>query len=166
MDVEKFTVQCADAFAPQGIELGAESSSAVNETEHPIQVVTKAGSRPPLDPEHAAVVAERKARNPVGRPRTTTRDAVIQAQYKQIAKHAPVIIQRLLEGAMDRDDPLHKECLDIMAKRVAPIAFYEALSKQEFKDDEDKDQRPVVTINIANATAKVGGAIEVVAKEK
>jgi hypothetical protein len=36
--------------------------------------------------------------------------------------------------------------VDILSKRIAPIAFYEALAKQEFRPDEEKNQRPVINI--------------------
>jgi len=116
---------------------------------------TSTGLRP-LDPDHQALVEQRKARKP-GRQPLTTRDAVMAVQYKAIKQAQPLVIKRLLEGAVDKTDPLHEKCLDIVSKRVMPIAFWESLAKEEFRPDEETNKAPTITINISgNAGIAVG----------
>jgi len=107
---------------------------------------TSTGLRP-LDPDHQALVEQRKARKP-GRQPLTTRDAVMAVQYKAIKQAQPLVIKRLLEGAVDKTDPLHEKCLDIVSKRVMPIAFWESLAKEEFRPDEEKNAAPTINITI------------------
>jgi hypothetical protein len=118
--------------------------------------------------EHAALIAERKeiaatgGRPPKAQP---TRDILIQKQYDVMRLAAPAVLRRLVRGAIDEADPLHERCLDIVAKRVAPIAFFEAMSKSEFKTEEEGGRAPSITINIGT-TAAPPVTVDVVAVEK
>jgi hypothetical protein len=118
--------------------------------------------------EHAALIAERKeiqatgGRPPAAQP---VRDILIQKQYDVMRLAAPAVLRRLVRGAIDEADPLHERCLDIVAKRVAPIAFFEAMSKSEFKTEEEGGRAPSITINIGT-TAAPPVTVDVVAVEK
>lgn len=130
-----------------------------NERVKPAADAGTAPPRRPLDPVHQQIVAERKAltTGKPGRPpaaRTATRDVALIKQYDLVKAAGPAILARIIEGAQDRADPLHEKCLDIMVKRIAPIAFWESLAKQEFKPDEEQDKRPVINISI-NGSAGV-----------
>lgn len=114
--------------------------------------------------DHAALVADRKAaRSTGGRPRTSTRDALVALQYTELAKAAPRILQRLVAGALDPADPYHERCLDLVAKRIMPLAFWEGLSKQEFREDGEGGKGPTFVINVGTAEAPT---IEVVPRER
>lgn len=110
-------------------------------------------------PAREAVRAERR---PVGRPKKNTRDAVIACQYKQLASAGPAILKRLIEGALDREDAQHGLCLDILAKRLAPIAFWEGLAKREFTPEGEQGGRPIINITVGTTA---GVEKEVVAEQ-
>ncbi len=103
--------------------------------------------------EHAALIAERKeiaatgGRPPKAQP---TRDILIQKQYDVMRLAAPAVLRRLVRGAIDESDPLHERCLDIVAKRVTPIAFFEAMGKQEFKTEDEGGAKPTIIINVGS----------------
>jgi hypothetical protein len=107
--------------------------------------------------EHGALVAERKAiqarggRPPVVQP---TRDVLLQRQYEAMTAIFPKLVARLNEAIDNKDDPLHERAVDLMTKRAMTSAFYEALAKQEFRPDEEKNQRPVINI-VVNGGAGV-----------
>jgi hypothetical protein len=121
--------------------------------------------------EHAALIAERKeiaatgGRPPKAQP---TRDILIQKQYDVMRLAAPAVLRRLVRGAIDESDPLHERCLDIVAKRVAPIAFFESMAKSEFKTEDEGGAKPNITINIGSTTpaVKIDEAIDVTYVEK
>ena len=113
-------------------------------------------ARGPTKAEHAALVAERKAvaalpSRSKAVAQQPTRDILLQKGYDKVLNAAPAIMDRLIEGALNRDDPLHERCLDIMAKRAVPIAFYEGLSKQEFRPEEEQNRQPTIVINVTGA---------------
>lgn len=123
------------------------------EVRRPLKALLRSG---PSVEEHAALVAERKAiverggRPPAVQP---TRDILIQKQYDVMKAAAPAVLRRLVRGAIDESDPLHERCLDIVAKRVAPIAFFESLAKSEFKSEEEGGAGPRVSIHIHTTQA-------------
>lgn len=113
-----------------------------------------APSRPPLDPVHQAVVDERKADYGVGRPsKKPTRDALIQLQKTRLQGLQPHVFARVERALLNDADLLHEMVVEKLLMRVAPVAFWEGLGKQEFKEDETK-VAPHVTI-IVNGGAGV-----------
>jgi len=154
------TLQSADVLAAtSGTELGAVDAPAVE------QRATL--SRPPLDPVHQAIVDERKANAGPGRPKRPTRDALIELQYRNVGKLSERVMRRL-ERALDNDnDPLHEMVVEKLMQRVVPMAFWESLGKQEFREDEAGAKAPQFVINIGAAKVPdMPPAIEVVPKEK
>lgn len=59
-----------------------------------------------------------------GRPPTTTRDAVLALQKRTLGKNAGAILQRLVDGALDKTDPNHELCLRLAIERIAPVRFW------------------------------------------
>jgi hypothetical protein len=107
-------------------------------------------SRPPLDPVHAAVVAERKGDFGVGRPsKRPTRDALVALQYTKLAGLQPHVFARIEKALLDEKDPLHELVVDKLIQRVVPTDFWSKLATQEFATDE-KNNAPSVTIVIGN----------------
>jgi hypothetical protein len=113
--------------------------------------------RPPLPVDHQALVDQRKAARKPGRKAVTVRDAINVVQYKAITQAQPAVIARIIEGSLDKTDPLHEKCVDIMSKRVMPLAFWESLSKEEFRPDEEKNVTPVINITINGNAGIVPG---------
>ena len=105
----------------------------------------------PTKDEHRALVAERKAiaqrggRPPAVQP---TRDILVANGYEAIKALLPKLVGRLTEALDDKNDPLHERAVDILSKRGIPIAFYEGLSKQEFREDEGGNRSPSIVINV------------------
>lgn len=133
----------ADAPAPQGTALGADDA--------PTSELRATSSRPPLDPVHQAVVDERKAARH-GIKARPTRDALIQLQYRNVARIAPRVMARLEKALDNEDDPLHEMVVEKLMQRVVPNSFWESLAKQEFAEDAG-DKRPVFNITIGAAAA-------------
>jgi len=106
--------------------------------------------------EHSALVEERKAiaakggRPPAVQP---TRDLLIERGYKAAGHLFPKVLARLEEAIDDKSDALHERAMDIMAKRVIPIAFFESLAKSEFRTEDEGGRLPNITINISTAAA-------------
>jgi len=122
-------------------------------------------SRPPLDPVHQAVVDERKADAGVGRPaKRPTRDALIALQHKRLEGLQPHVLARAERALLNEEDPLHEMVFEKLLMRVAPVAFWEGLGKQEFKDDENARTAPSVTI-IVNGGAGVVPSVDVVSEQ-
>lgn len=116
---------------------------------------------------HAAIVADRKSvANTGGRRRTSTRDALVAMQYKTLADAAPAVLKRLVQGATDQADPFHEKCLELVAKRLMPLAFWESLGKQEFREDTEGANRPVFVINVGTAQLPDAPAVEIVPRER
>jgi hypothetical protein len=120
--------------------------------------------------EHSALVAERKAvQARGGRPPKLqpTRDILIQKGYDAIAKLGPKVVARLEEALDDKTDPIHERAVDILSKRVVPIAFFEALAKSEFRTEDEGGNKPTFVINISTggAPVKVEEAVDVDFKE-
>lgn len=133
------------------------STAPLQTLEH-IAAPAQAKSRPPLDPVHQAVVAERKADYGVGRPsKRPTRDAAIALQYTKLKGLQPHVLARIEKAVLNEDDPLHEMVMDKLMMRVVPVAFWEGLAKQEFKTDEEK-AAPSVTI-IIGTQAGVGPVV-------
>lgn len=121
-------------------------------------------SRPPLDPVHQAIVAERKADAGPGRPsKRPTRDALVELQRSKLASLQPHVFARVERALMNEDDPLHEMVVEKLLMRVAPVSFWEGLGKQEFKDDEQKIT-PSVTI-VINGAAGAAPAADVVSEQ-
>lgn len=117
---------------------------------------------------HAAVVADRKSVRTglPGKPKTSTRDALVALQYTKLTDAAPAILNRLIQGALDVGDPFHEKCLDLVGKRLMPLAFWEALGKQEFKDETEGGNRPVFVINVGTASLPTPTTVDVVPRER
>lgn len=134
----------ADDLAPPGTVLGADAPA-----------VEKRAQRKPLDPAHQAIVDERKAKAGPGRPHRPTRDALIELQYRNMGRLSERVMKRL-ERALDNEaDPLHEMVVEKLMQRVVPMAFWESLGKQEFKEEEGGDKRPIFQINIGAAAPPV-----------
>lgn len=111
-------------------------------------------SRLPLDPVHQAIVDERKADAGPGRPsKRPTRDAAVALQYEKLKGLQPHVFARLEKALLNEADPLHEMVVEKLMMRVVPVAFWESLAKQEFKEDGEK-VAPAVTI-IVNGGAGV-----------
>lgn len=150
-----FKPAAPNEHSPQGTALGAGPPPAAGKVAKYKQrqggTVRKA--------KHAAIVEDRKSgrvRAPDGRllpgKKTTARDALIAMQYKQLHEAAPAILKRLVEGALNQADPFHERCLDLVAKRLMPLAFWEALGKQEFREENEGQKGPVFVINVGAAS--------------
>ena len=125
--------------------------------------------RGPTQAEHQALVEERKAiREKGGRPPAVqpVRDVLVQRGYTEMARLFPKVAKRLEEALDDKLDPLHERAVDILSKRAIPIAFFEGLAKQEFRPDEERNERPQIVINVVAAKAVEPVTVEAVAKEK
>jgi hypothetical protein len=102
--------------------------------------------------EHSALVAERKAiaekggRPPAVRP---VRDILLQKGYDAATRLLPKVAARLEKAIDDEKDALHERAIDIVSKRVLPIAFFEAMGKSEFKTEEEGGAKPNFIINIS-----------------
>ena len=115
----------------------------------------KRRSKMPAD-VHQAIVEERKGRNlnPAGERRpgapraTPARDIAIAKAYEFQSKIAPHLFARIEKALLDENGPLHEMVVEKMMMRVAPVAFAEALAKQEFKPDEETNRVPSITINV------------------
>jgi hypothetical protein len=110
------------------------------------------------DAAHAALVAERKAiAEKGGRPPAVqpVRDILLQSAYSRVLEAQPKLLDRLIEGATNKNDPLHERCLDIMAKRALPIAFFESLAKSEFRTEDEGGAKPRFVINISTGAMPV-----------
>ena len=133
---------------------------------HELQAISAAAlSRPPLDPVHQAVVDERKADFGVGRPaKRPTRDALVAVQYDKLRGLQPHVLARIERAVMNEADPLHEMVMEKMMQRVVPVAFWEGLGKQEFKDDDAAKASPSVTI-IVNGGAGIAPRVDVVSEQ-
>ena len=153
---------------PERTALGAEPAAAA-----PAQAKKKPANWLQREKaEHAALVEDRKRKRAlpdgsrrVGRPPVSTRDALVELQYTQLTQAAPAVLKRLVEGALDKGDPYHEKCLDLVAKRLMPLEFWNSLGKQEFKSDEEGGKGPVFVINVGTAQLPGAPAIEVVPRE-
>jgi len=83
------------------------------------------------------------------------RDMLTQRGYEAITKLFPKLAARLEKALDDPTDPLHERAVDILSKRALPVAFFEALGKQEFRTEEEGGQRPTIVINVTGAAAEV-----------
>ncbi len=118
--------------------------------------------------EHSALVAERlEQRAKGGRPPAVkpVRDILVQKGYDAMAKLGPKVAARLEEALDNKSDPIHERAVDILAKRTLPIAFFEGLAKQEFREDDDGARAPHITINISTAAVEPAIVVEVPFKE-
>ena len=155
----KPTLQSADALAAKsGTGLGAADAPAVEQR--------ATSSRKPLSPVHQAVVDERKANAGPGRPKRPTRDALIELQYRNVGKLSERVMRRLERALDNDDDPLHEMVVEKLMQRVVPMAFWESLGKQEFKEDEDRVRAPTFVLNIGAAVVPDMPVIDVVPREK
>lgn len=134
---------------------------------HELQAMSvTALSRPPLDPVHAAVVAERKADYGVGRPaKRPTRDALVELQRTKLQGLQPHVFARVEKALLNEDDPLHEMVVEKLLMRVAPVSFWEGLGKQEFKEDETKVAPNITIIVNGGAGVQPEKAIDVVAEQ-
>lgn len=122
-----------------------------------------AKSRPPLDPVHQAIVDERKADAGVGRPsKRPTRDALVALQYNKLKGLQPHVFARLEKALLNEDDALHEMVVEKLMQRVVPIAFWEGLAKQEFKEEDGTRAAPSVTIIVNGGAGVVEKKVEVV----
>ena len=132
----------------------------------PTELLALAGTaqgRPPLDPVHQAIVDERKADAGVGRPsKRPTRDALVALQYGKLKGLQPHVFARLEKALLNEDDPLHAMVVEKLMQRVVPIAFWEGLAKQEFKDEDSAKVAPSVTIIVNGGAGVVEKKVEVV----
>ena len=125
-----------------------------------------ASSQAPLEPAHQAVVDERKADRGVGRPsKRPTRDALIEIQHSRMKKLQGHVLDRIEEAVLDKEDPLHALAVEKMLMRVAPVAFWESLSKQEFATDDKAKLAPSITIVINGNAGIEQPAIDVPSRE-
>jgi hypothetical protein len=118
--------------------------------------------------EHAKIVADRKSVTTglPGRPKTSTRDALVALQYTKLTEAAPAILNRMIQGALDPGDPFHEKCLDLVGKRLMPLAFWDGLGKQEFKDENEGGNRPVFVINVGTASLPTPTTVDVVPRDR
>lgn len=147
-------------------KLGADSPASTGNpaTPHRAAPTLSATSRPPLDPVHAAVVAERKAMVKRGRPpkKRPTRDAVVAMQYRKLAELQPHVLARVEKAIRDEKDPLHEMVMDRLMLRVLPMKFWEHLAQQEFAPETVEKRQPVVNIVIGQSA---GVAADVVSEQ-
>lgn len=74
---------------------------------------------------------ERKLVRGKGRPKKTTRDAILALQHQKFGKAAGRILTLVIDAALDPEHKMHAECLRMCVERIAPVKFWTGLAELE-----------------------------------